>query len=842
MAWVLVLELLVLLATPVCLWLFRGFPDRGIGLAPMLGWVVTGWVVWLAASLRWAPFSQGTVWLVLLALALALAVAVWVARGTLLPALRAGWRPMLLSHTVFLLAFGAFVLIRLNNPDLWHPARGGEKPMDFAYLNAIVRSTFMPPYDPWYAGGYLNYYYFGQFLVAMLIKVTGIVPAVAYNLAVPSLFACTVGGAFSVGGALVARAGDRYAVGKGLPFAGGGPRRPLSGESTWASRRWWAGGLTTAIAVAVAGNLDGAAQLLERLRQAGGTQLKSFIPAAAGAVETALGAIQVVVGAARLPALDYWRSRGMGDMDRTFLDPGSSNPSPTIVEFPFFTFLFADLHAHLIALPIAVLALGLAVRVVLGGESDGWRGRFVSLSLSGLVLGALRWTNSWDYPAYLLLTMTAILIGALWGRRFTLGALLRTGVQCAVLLAASVVPFQQFQSHYELFYGGGILPAPERTTPELYLRIHGLFIAAIFSLVAYQGWQRLNQAGLFRAMAIMVFSRSIHRTATRLGRLAPRAANGLWSLAAGAIGLALVSVIVARIAGPTAAGIVLLTLGVLSLGFTELVERREGPAYTLALATAAVGLGLTLAVEVVKLDIPGEVQRMNNVFKLYLQVWVFFAVAGGFAFWWVAGRVFAGGWPRVWRARLWAGAMGALALGALVYPLMATPVRINDRFVRTDPTLDGDRFMATAVYTDQIGPVELKWDDEAMRWMQDNLQGSPVVLEAQTPLYRWGGRVSVHTGLPTVLGWDWHQSQQRWDYRPYIEQRKNDVNRIYSTPDPRAALALMRQYGVKYVYLGPLERGYYPAEGMNKFAGMASAGTLREVYRNERVTLYEVVG
>ena len=79
----------------------------------------------------------------------------------------------------------------------------------------------------------------------------------------------------------------------------------------------------------------------------------------------------------------------------------------TINEIPFFTFVYADLHADLMALPFALVGLGLAAHAALNRAKLKW----YDLGIAALVLGALRAINTWDYPTYLALIGCAMVIG-----------------------------------------------------------------------------------------------------------------------------------------------------------------------------------------------------------------------------------------------------------------------------------------------------------------------------------------------------------------------------------------------------------------------------------------------
>ncbi|MDP6770544.1 MAG: DUF2298 domain-containing protein, partial [Anaerolineales bacterium] len=183
---------------PVTFLAFGSLSDRGYAISRIVSLLIVAWLTWLFAGLRWFEFNRGTITAVI-GLLVSLSVYIVITHYKKITSWLLENRDYILR--IELLWLGLFVLdlfIRRANPDLWHPVYGGEKPMDFSYFNAVIKSTYFPPYDPWFSGGYINYYYFGYVIAAIPTKLLGILPAITYNLLIPTLFAMTGVGAFCV--------------------------------------------------------------------------------------------------------------------------------------------------------------------------------------------------------------------------------------------------------------------------------------------------------------------------------------------------------------------------------------------------------------------------------------------------------------------------------------------------------------------------------------------------------------------------------------------------------------------------------------------------------------------
>jgi uncharacterized membrane protein len=250
-------------------------------------------------------------------------------------------------------------------------------------------------------------------------------------------------------------------------------------------------------------------------------------------------------------------------------------------------------------------------------------------------------------------------------------------------------------------------------------------------------------------------------------------------------------------------------------------------------------VGLTLGVEFIVLA--GDIGRQNTVFKFYIQAWLLFSVVGGVAFAWL----FEGSirWRPRWR-NSWYVVIGGLFAVAALYPITAIGGRAQDRMAPDlGLTLDGMAYMQQATYLENGTQLDLSDDYEMIRWLQENVEGAPHIIEAQSwREYLWGGRVAINTGLPSVLGWRFHQTQQRTfeNMGTLINQRRANINGFYTTNDINEAWKIIQFYDVGYVIVGGLERAYYPAEGLAKFDRMVERGMLDRVFTYDTSTVYQV--
>jgi YYY domain-containing protein len=820
--WLALLILLGLAAFPITFVVLARLPDRGYGIAKTLGMLLLAWMAWFAPALKLTSYSRAWIALCLGLFVGFSAVIAWRRWGMIREFIRERKSLLLTEEAVFLAMFLLFLLIRIGNPDLWHPARGGEKPMEFAYLNAIIRSTVFPPYDPWHAGGYMNYYYFGWVIVGTLVKLTGIVPWVAYNLAVPTLFALTGVGAFSVAFALADNDRATRLAGDDRPYGGMRTGSLLAG-------------LAGLFFVTVIGNLGNFKLLADQFAQRGTVAVQSSLPGVTKAVAAVSGIANVIAGKTTLEfPNDWW----FWNASRVIPD--------TINEFPFFTFTYADLHAHMIALPLTLLALAVTVALALqspglarrpaargswrlAGEPSPWAiplRELLLIVLLGFVVGSLRATNTWDFPTYALAGLVGLVVleisrrGPLFaesrpdGLQEWLAFILRSVVSVAwrfiILFAVGSVAFYPYTSNYASAYAGLEMYREGKTVISDYLTHWGFFILlAIVFLAAEWGSQRRER---------------------RLPRWLSDAAPAIVAAAAVILGVGWVmGARVWLVALPLAVVATLLALG-----------RDLPPARRLALLLLALALAITMGVEVLRQK--DDIGRMNTVFKFYLQAWTLFGVSLAYGLANFAAR--AGQRKVAWGKLAWA-AVAVVFVATMLYPPFAARAKIRDRFsAEVSPRgLDGMAYMDRAQYFDNGRDLLLADDKAAMLWLMNNVEGSPTILEAQIPEYRWGSRFSVYTGLPAVQGWNWHQRQQRSVVPSLaVERRVAHVQEIYNTTDVARARELLDHYGVRYIIVGEQERAYYNEGGLAKFGQMEADGYLRTAYQGGAVTIYEVVG
>jgi YYY domain-containing protein len=738
-----------LFALPAASLLFGDFEDRGAGLAIPLSFAVVALLAYWIGQVRF-----GIVAAVLAVSGLAGLSVFAYRRGINVDVDR--FRD---AAIVFLLAYLLLIAIRLFRPGAY--PGGGEKFLDFGLLASLLRTTVLPPMDPWFAGESVQYYYGGHLLAAVFATLTDTPARFAYNTALAGYFAAYVTAAWGLAGALAAELDRPYRV----------------------------GGAFGAFFVGLAGNLSTPARLLVWL-----------LPGESGRAVADLLGLEMV-GLANGPlSFNYWYASRV-----IHADP--SGESQLITEFPFFAFLNGDLHGHMMSPAVLLLGAGLAFAYWKRPTADR-RGRLLRLLAIAPVGGLLVITNTWSAPAVFGIAALTLLFApaAPWtlfprglsdrienkvaDRPFgveggRIGIALSVTIGLALIGALTVLPFLTGAATGRSI---GVLPSPRSNLGGLLL-VWGAFFGISAAYLAARSDRRRWWGVAVGVAVALVLTAAVQATAIAL--FAPLLAGGWYLL---------------RTREDVGFETVLL---VGSMGLLLLVE------FVYVIEQAGPGRMNTL------FKIGAQVWALWAVAAGVMAAWLlgprspWRSFHGGVRWTWDRLRIPFGtdgagdeSGQRPTRERIAAVLLVVLVLSLSIYPILGFGWAVGSS--SDGPTLDAHAFV------EEEHPEEA----DAIRWLR-NLSGQPTMVSAPgTEIYRWVNGPSSLTGVPTVAGWaheiGYRGSEPYWD-------RVRDVRILYETQEQRSRAALLEKYDVEYVYVGPIERERYDLPNLSTDSNLEPA-------------------
>jgi len=875
--WYLTVTLAGLVALPLTFRFFRHLPDRGYTFARSLGLLVIGWAFWLLGSLGILRNDSGSI---VLATLLVGGVGVWWLKRDGLNELHA-WlseqrATVIAVEVLFLAAFALMAWARAHNPGIRHT----EQPMDFMFINSIYRSPTFPPSDAWLSGHSISYYYFGYVLVASLARLTAVPTATAFNLALALVFALAAINALGVVLNMIALVkeegtlrGEKEEI---LPPA----KRSLNLlPSFWPA-------LLAPVLVLVVGNFYGVARIahLNVLFADAQVPVMRYDFGEAGVTSPGVraGLVNVwtwldlkganTVPTSRAPGTPFnwepeawwWFSGARVVHDKNLL----GQETEAIDEMPIFSFILGDLHPHVLALPFVILAIGLTLSWLMWGASQSTpitnyqlliTTYFPRLFLSAILLGGLAFLNTWDFPMYWFLMVVATLcgLGLAWGWADLLArwrVWVTLAVSVAVLSVAVYLPFYfTFQTQASGILPNLIYPTRFQQTVVMF----GPVLVGVTLFVTWLFWRgRMvwdRASGLWAGGGMIVvlilaavaltlgasFNPTLAGTVDALIAPLTRAeATGLmWGRRLVDSWATLFPAAIIGVVVGLGVGLLRLPVGQVPIAESATPESTDrpwrkkrqpaapvstealrSPALLMTLALLLTGALLLLGPEYVYLrDNFGT--RMNTLFKFYFQVWVLWGLAAAFGFWYLLRRA------QVVGRSIAIGLMSVSVLAGLMYTLPALSSRANE--YGGAPTLDGMVEFAQ-VYAD---------DWAAIQWLNQNAPPNAVLAEGIGGAYWTEGhfsRISMATGLPTVIGWPSHEDQWRGRYFVNVNEREGEIRALYQTRDWAAAENILRNYNIEYVIVSPLERNKYKPISLTKFDQ-----NMRAVFQSGDTLIYQ---
>ena len=659
--------------------LFSSLRDRGYIFSKVLGIGLAGFLTWVLVVCGAAKFTSGAV-IAVTAVSMALCWILYIKKA----------EKKTLDLDLVLgeeLIFLAFFLLWTYFAGFRPEAKGTEKFMDYGFMAAMTRSDTLPARDLWYSAGNMNYYYGGQYYAVFLTKLSFTRIQETYNL-MRTLVAAF---AFVLPFNLV------FHMIREIP-------RKVKAVPGWIAAL---GGLLAGAAVSLAGNMH---YVLYGL----------------------CGDVFKLSGYE-----DYWFPNST-----RYIGHNPLTDDQCIHEFPSYSFVLGDLHAHVANVMFVLLTVGILYAWMKGIREREEEGQVFSVKklllepaviACGVLTGIFHWTNYWDFVIYTTAALICIFFTAMYRYRGQAKAVAAaTVLQTAEVFVLGTLAALPFTSSFETMVSG-IALSKYHTVLYQFLILWGLPFALVLILL----------------LAVLIKYLRAYRGPGR---------------------------------------------------FREFF-RRVSLSDTFALILGICGIGLVLIPELIYVrDIyENGYARSNTMFKLTYQAFILFGMAMAYA---------------IVRLLLWKGRKLARTLGAAGLAMVLLTCGYFGYSVKCwfGNVLDvsGYRCLDATAYLENVYPE----DAAAIRWLNENVEGNPVVLEANGDSYSDYCRVSAMTGLPTVLGWYVHEWLWRGDTAD-LNEKSAEIQTIYTSGDREAVEELLEKYEVEYIFVGSCEREKY-GENLNE--------------------------
>lgn len=690
---------------------FPSFKDGGWLVSKVLGIAGSGFIIWFLVCCRLAVFTAP----VCIAITTVLIFIIWLIspginhirkKNPSRPFFKGSLGTVLDDELVFTFFFLIWTYFAGFHP----VAYGTEKFMDYGFMMAMMRSETLPAKDPWYTGGVLNYYYGGQYFAVFLTKLTGTQVAQTYNLMRTMVAGFAYALPFVLVRQMILDIRDReHKFREGLAVLGG---------------------LLAGAGVSLAGNMHYVVvgKLLPWIR-------KIF----------------------HLPEGDY-----------TYWFPNSTRyigyypaeNDKTIHEFPSYSFVLGDLHAHVVNIMFVLTVICLIYAMVQkykknpysyykmrfdspAGDNKKFYQNIVKEALMepyvwifSFFIGLFHWTNYWDFVIY-----------------FVMGGF---GIIYCNYLKFCQMPDRKWR-----------------------MKVTG----AVSILHAVWVW---TWGGLFALPFTLQFETMVNGVALAQNHSRPYQWWLIWGLPFSVTVFYMICVVRDR--------------------KKDDILPEASDFFGIILGFSAIGLILIPELVYVRDIYEKEYARSNTMFKLTYQAFIMFGILMGYAF------------VRHWmkkkhRIRKTITTFGFVCfIGCCFYIATAVHAWFGQIWDRDQyQGLDATAFLEKNFAEDAL----------AIRWLNENVEGNPVVLEANGDSYSDYERVSAMTGLPTILGWYVHE----WLWRGGTEelnQRIGIVEAVYTSSNRELVKSFLEEYQVGYIFVGRMEREKYENLNENMLKSLGS--------------------